>query len=112
MDTKDLSAEAEAFDKRVQERLDNGMIPDLNKTRFNPWFFNNPWRKPEYVDMVFGDYYRFAKAQIEGCKHVLEVGSGLGHMCLQFARDGFDVTGLELSKTSTDTAVKFADRSS
>jgi 2-polyprenyl-3-methyl-5-hydroxy-6-metoxy-1,4-benzoquinol methylase len=99
-----LKAESEAFDKRINERIENGLIPDLRRVINNDWFYNNPWRRPEYVDMVFGDYFRFALKHIPPKSSILEIGSGLGHMTLEFARNGHNVVGIELSAASVSVA--------
>lgn len=101
----DPDSEADAFDKRVDERIQNGYIPDLRRAQFCEWFYNNPWRHPKYVDMVFGEYFRFALAHMPkiGAK-VLELGSGTGHMSLELARKGFHVTGVDISAKSIEIA--------
>lgn len=105
MTSGNLSDEASAFDSRVTERVKNGLIPDMQQAASVDWFYNNPWRRKLYVDMIFGDYFRFAKRHIpQKTSNILEIGSGLGHMCLQFAREGHDVTGLELSGKSVEVA--------
>lgn len=104
-----IISEAEAFDERISERIENGLVPDIRHEHLNKWFYNNPWRRHEYVDMVFGDYFRFACEQIPETGKVLEIGSGLGHMTLEFARKGYDVTGLELSSESVKVAQNYYD---
>lgn len=100
-----LQGEAEAFDRRMEERVSNGLIPDLRRCQRCDWFYNNPWRHPSYVEMVFGGYLNFALAHVPPAgSHVLEVGSGLGHMSLELARHGYHVTGLDLSGYSIDVA--------
>lgn len=103
-----LLDEAGSFDNRVTERVKNGLIPDLQNAAHVDWFFNNPWRRPQYVDMIFGDYLRFAIRHISGPSiKILEIGSGLGHMSLELARAGHDVTGLELSLQSVKIATDY-----
>ncbi|MBK7870822.1 MAG: class I SAM-dependent methyltransferase [Saprospiraceae bacterium] len=61
--------------------------------------------------MVFGDYFRFATKHIGvSPKSILEVGSGLGHMALELARNGHFVTGIELSSESVKVAETFASK--
>jgi len=98
-----LQEEAEAFDEHARERIDHGLIPDLRRAEPCDWFYNNPWRRPYAAQMVFGRYLQFALANITG-KTLLEVGSGVGHMSLEFARHGYDVTGLELSEVAVRAA--------
>lgn len=109
MDTN-LKKEAEAFDRRVKKRVENGLIPDLRNCQPAPWFYNNPWRDPEYVNMVFGEYLSFALKHIPPQSKILEVGSGLGHMTLELARLGHDVTGVELSDFSVNIAEQTANK--
>lgn len=102
-----LQQEAEAFDEHARERIEHGLIPDLRRVEACDWFYNNPWRRPYLANMIFGRYLRFALANVTG-ETLLEVGSGVGHMCLEFARHGFKVTGLELSEVSVRTAKETA----
>lgn len=105
MTGSELQKEGQAFDLRIEERVKNGLIPDLDNAASVDWFYNNPWRRKLYVDMIFGDYFRFAKRHIPKTPSlILEIGSGLGHMCLQLAREGHEVTGLELSSKSVEVA--------
>lgn len=55
------------------------------------------------VDMDFGRAFRFAHTHARPGA-LLEVGSGVGHMSLEFARHGFNVTGLEISTGSIAVA--------
>jgi len=112
-DTNSVNEESKAFDERMEQRILNGHIPDLRRTRPTPWFYNNVWRHPYFVDKVIGQYYRFLKANLpfSGAR-VLEVGSGPGHMTLELARDGFHVTGIDLSPYSVEVARKFASENS
>ncbi len=102
-----LSEEAKAFDLRIKERIKNGHIPDLRRTKFCPWFYNNPWRHPEYVKWTFGEYLNFAISNLKGKNlNILEVGSGPGHMSLELARYGHNVTGIDISKEGIKVAKK------
>lgn len=106
---EELRSEAAAFDARVLERVRHGLVPDLRHAVACDWFFNNPWRHPAYVDLVFGEYFRFAAGHLpKPGSRVLEVGSGLGHMTLELARRGHHVTGLELSPASVEVARRTA----
>jgi len=108
MISPDLFDEAKAFDGRILERVANGLIPDLRNASDNDWFFNNPWRKKAYVKMIFGSYLDFALKHLSNEKgHVLEIGSGLGHMCLELGRNGYHVTGVELSPESVRVANEY-----
>lgn len=95
--------EATAFDEHIHKRIRHGHLPDLRRARSCKWFYNNPWREPYLADMVFGKYFQFAMQFVKG-KTLLEVGSGPGHMALEFAREGFEVTGVEISEASVKIA--------
>ena len=99
--------EAEAFDRQIYERSRHGHLPDLRRVQACDWFYNNPWRRPYLVNMVFGRYFRFALQHVTG-RTLLEVGSGPGHMALEFAREGFHVVGIELSGASVELARRVA----
>ena len=104
----DEAAEALAFDERALERVANGHVPDLRRLTACDWFFNNLWRRPYLAAYEHGRNLAFAKRHLAG-RTVVEIGSGLGHMSLELARAGFDVTGLELSPASVAIAERFRD---
>ena len=102
-----LDKEADSFDQHVRERITHGMIPDLRRLQDCDWFYNNVWRRPYLMDLVFGRNLRFALKYRAG-HSLLEIGSGPGHMTLEFARAGMEVTGLELSGECIKIARRFA----
>lgn len=111
-----LAAEASAFDRQIAERVANGHIPDLRLCTPCDWFYNNPWRRPAYVQLDFGEQFDIIKEAIrahapkaDDVPVVLEVGCGPGYLSLELARAGFDVTGLDLSPHCTELAQTFAD---
>jgi len=99
--------EAKAFDRQIYERARHGHLPDLRRVQPCDWFYNNPWRRPYLVNMVFGRCFRFALQRVIG-RTLLEVGSGPGHMSLEFAREGFHVIGIDLSIASVEFARQVA----
>lgn len=107
MSEHDLDAEARAFDDRIAERVRNGHIPDLRRVESCDWFYNNPWRRPYLVQMDHGRAFQFALAHARR-ESVLELGSGAGHTALEFARNGFHVTGLELAPGCLKVAERIA----
>lgn len=99
MKRNNLSIEAKAFDLRIKERIAQGHIPDLRRVKFCEWFYNNPWRHPEYVKWIFGEYLSFAASNLKKKNSdILEIGCGPGHMALELARYGHNVTGIDISK--------------
>ena len=43
-----IKEEAKAFDKQAKLRTKKGLIPDLRKLKKNNFFYNNPYREPEF----------------------------------------------------------------
>jgi len=103
-----LREEAEAFGRHAQERYKHGHLPDLRRVTPCDWFFNNPWRRPYLINRECGRNLRFALQHFKPKSRLLEVGSGPGHMALEFAREGFGVTGLELAAGAVDIARQIA----
>ena len=102
-----IADEALAFDERIRERVAHGYVPDLRRGVDCDWFYNNPWRRPYLTDQVFGVYLRFALQHLSG-ERVLELGCGAGHMALELARLGYDVTGIDVSPESIRVAREVA----
>lgn len=114
---ENLNQEAEAFDNQIEERIMNGHIPDLRFSKPCNYFYNNPWRRPEYVKLDFYEQYELIRDSINNQLRkeprnirVLEVGCGPGYLCLELARYGFNVVGLDLSKKCVDVAIEFANK--
>jgi 2-polyprenyl-3-methyl-5-hydroxy-6-metoxy-1,4-benzoquinol methylase len=104
----EMDLEAQAFDNRLRERIKNGHIPDLRKVQNCDWFYNNVWRRPYMVDMVYGKILQFALSHLKGKNKVLEIGCGPGYISLELARNGYDVTGLDVSEYSIQIAHQMA----
>lgn len=104
-----LKKEAEAFDKQVEERIKHGFLPDLRRLRKVDWFYNNPWREPEFVKIQVMPKINFVLniAKKRGGK-VIELGCGCGYLSLELARNGLDVVGVDLSPKSIEIAKRFA----
>lgn len=113
--TENLDDEAKAFDHQIEERIAQGHIPDLRRCEPCDWFYNNPWRRPAYVKLDFGEQFELIRDAITSHKptnanrpKVLEVGCGPGYLSLELARADFDVTGIDLSPQAVRVAKKFA----
>ncbi len=101
--SEEINAEALAFSKRMEERIRHGHVPDLRRVQPCDWFYNNPWRRPYLVDMDCGQAFRFAVKHARK-EQLLDVGCGPGHMSLEFGRNGFHVTGLDISPGCLEVA--------
>ncbi len=106
---KILEKEAEAFDKQIEERIKHGFIPDLRRLQKVEWFYNNVWREPKFVEIHWMPKINFILdiAKNKGGV-VLEIGCGSGYLSLELARNGLDVTGVDLSSKNIEIARKFA----
>ena len=111
-----LAEEAHAFDRQIEDRIANGHIPDLRTCEPCDWFYNNPWRRPAYVQLDFGEQFEIirdairAHAPAQRAAKVLEVGCGPGYLTLELARAGFDVTGIDVSLNCIEIATHFAGK--
>jgi 2-polyprenyl-3-methyl-5-hydroxy-6-metoxy-1,4-benzoquinol methylase len=103
-----LKQEAEAFDKNAAIRVEKGFVPDLRNLQKVTWFYNNPWREPEFAKIRWVPVMNsIITKSIETGKRVLEVGCGTGMLSLELARNGLDVTGIDLSPKSIEIANEF-----
>lgn len=104
----DLNEEASAFDKHVNDRIENGFVPDLRNLKKVEWFYNNAWREPEFAKIHwFPILERIIRNAAEKGGKVLEVGCGHGMLSLELARNGLDVTGIDLSPKSIEVANEY-----
>lgn len=103
-----LDAEAAAFDQRIEERKQAGYIPDLRRAVKCDYFYKSFWRDPHFVRLYLGFHLsvlqdflnRFGRPQ----GRLLDVGCGPGYFSLEFARSGFDVTGIDISSKAITAA--------
>lgn len=110
---ENLELEASAFDHQINERVRNGHIPDLRYCTPCDYFYNNPWRRPEFVKLDMGEQYERIAAslarQFPGRKsRVLEVGCGPGFISLELSRSGHSVLGIDVSPECIRVAAEFA----
>jgi SAM-dependent methyltransferase len=87
-----------------------GFVPDLRRLR--PWrsLRSSLWRNPDLVRLTYGELARLVQTCIGSQKQrILYVGPGLGHIALELARDGHDVTGVDIDQESVALAIRAAD---
>ena len=108
-----LKLEAAAFDHQIMERVRNGHVPDLRYCTPCDYFYNNSWRRPEFVRLDMGEQFEridnslgrnFSGRRVR----VLEVGCGPGFMSLELARAGHSVIGIDVSPECIQVAREFA----
>ena len=106
-----LNKESQSFDNIVSERSANNKIPDIRKNFFNPYFYNNIWRNGEFVRQHYGASVDWVVEQLRraGVQSVVEFGCGDGWVCLELARAGFKVLGIDVSPDSISLAKRYLD---
>jgi len=101
-----IKKEAESFDKQATLRTKKGLIPDLRKLKKNKFLYNNPYREPEFYKIQWQPTVNriISIAKKSKKKKILEIGCGTGFLSLELARNGLDVTGIDISKSSINIA--------
>ncbi|MEO5917116.1 MAG: class I SAM-dependent methyltransferase [Luteolibacter sp.] len=112
---ENLELEAEAFDHQIIERVQNGHVPDLRYCTPCDYFYNNSWRRPEYVALDMGEQFARIHASLTisfGIRplRILEVGCGPGFISLELSRAGHSVVGMDLSPECIRVAEQVADK--
>jgi SAM-dependent methyltransferase len=84
-------------------------VADLRRLRPWPSLRGALWRSPDLVRLTYGELARLVLASIgPDLGKVLYVGPGLGHIALELARAGHDVTGVEIDQGSLTMAARAA----
>lgn len=108
--------EGQAFDTQIIERIKNGHIPDLRCVKKCEYFYNNSWRDPEFVKIDMNEQFELVNGLLTKYFNfrkdikILEIGCGPGYFSLELARQGYFVTGLDLSEKSIKTAKLYAEK--
>jgi 2-polyprenyl-3-methyl-5-hydroxy-6-metoxy-1,4-benzoquinol methylase len=101
----EIKKEADSFDRQTIKRVKRGFYPDLRRLKKVPWFYNNPWRDPEFVKIQIMPKINFlVRHAVKRGGKVLEIGCGTGFTSLELARNGLDVTAIDLSPYSIQVA--------
>lgn len=104
-----IKHEADEFNKETIERITHGLIPDLRRLKKVAYFYNNPWREPEFVKIQIMPRVNFVLKWLKPRSRVLELGCGRGYLALEMARNGHEVRALDLSPESIAIAKKIAE---
>jgi SAM-dependent methyltransferase len=85
-------------------------LPDLRRLRRWGSLRDSLWRDPALVRLTYGELARLIRRRIgpRPCR-ILYVGPGLGHIALELARGGHDVTGVDIDEESVALATRAAD---
>jgi 2-polyprenyl-3-methyl-5-hydroxy-6-metoxy-1,4-benzoquinol methylase len=112
MDLKEkFEHESHDFDQIATDRYKNNQIPDLRVEFVNEYFYNNIWRNSIFLKQEYGPLVNWIIEMLKKAKStkVLETGCGNGFLSLELAREGFDVTGLDISPESIKIASGYLD---
>ncbi|UCD75418.1 MAG: methyltransferase domain-containing protein [Phycisphaerales bacterium] len=108
-----LEAEALAFDRRIEERVKAGFVPDLRRMVKCDYFYKSFWRDPHFVRLYLGAivdrYLELIHQHAGDGASILDVGCGAGYVALELARAGHHVTGIDISGSCIDIARKTAE---
>lgn len=104
--------EAACFDAIAAERERHHQIPDLRAGFINEYFYNNIWRRSLFLRQEYGPRVRWIIAALKRARvcSVVEFGCGTGWLCLELARAGFNVTGVDISAKSIAIAGNYVDK--
>ena len=113
--SNNLEKEADAFNKRIEERAGHGFIPDLENGVKCEYFYKSIFRDPYYMKLYFNrslDFYKHHFSSHFGLRKlkILDVGCGPGVATLELARAGHDVLGIDIASSTIDIANKTAQK--
>lgn len=110
MKKNNLTTEAKAFSKRINQRSKEGFVPDLQNLNVCNFFYKSFWRHPDFAKLYVGEmskyYVNFFKKKLKKNAKILDLGCGPGYFSLELARAGFNVVGVDISKGAISTAKK------
>ncbi len=107
-DKQYLEEEAQAFDQRISTRVESGYVADLRRAVKCDYFYKSFWREPHFIKLYLGwivdGILELLKTHVGPGARILDVGCGAGYMSLEFARNGYHVTAIDISEACITTA--------
>jgi len=104
---QDISREALFHDKSIDEQLANGMIPDIRRA-VRPLRVIRFWDDPGIENICRGDVRALMiQRGSENKGRAMELGCGVGRLCLELARNGMDVVGIDISERRLEIAKNY-----
>ncbi|HLY65013.1 MAG TPA: class I SAM-dependent methyltransferase [Chloroflexota bacterium] len=104
----ELKAEAEAFDERIEERVQAGFIPDIRRAVKCEYFYKSFWRDPYYVKLFVGAkvdiFLGLLRKYAPAGARILDAGCGPGYITLELARAGYHVRGIDIAEGAIEAA--------
>jgi SAM-dependent methyltransferase len=109
----ELKAEADAFNRRIEERVRAGFVPDLRRTSKCTYFYKSFWRDPHFVKLYLlgavNTLLDMLRRHAGGSLRILDIGCGAGYISLEFARAGHHVFGIDISDKCIEVAKRYRD---
>jgi SAM-dependent methyltransferase len=86
-----------------------GFLPDLRRLDSWPDLHDSLWRSPALVRLTYSELARLVETLVgPRPRRVLYVGPGLGYIALELARQGHDVTGVDIDQEAVALATRAA----
>jgi 2-polyprenyl-3-methyl-5-hydroxy-6-metoxy-1,4-benzoquinol methylase len=104
----DEEAEAQAFTRRIEERVEAGFVPDLRRAVKCEYFYKSFWRDPQFIKLYVGEivntYLRMLGHYGGAGLRILDVGCGAGYVSLELARAGHQVIAIDIAGSCIEIA--------
>ena len=80
----------------------------IKSKAWNWSMLNEETQKEIWLEPSIESYYLVNRWKRQGKKEFLDIGCGLGRHSIQFAKEGFNVTSIDLSQEAIDSAKRWA----
>jgi len=106
----DEEAEALAFNRRIEERIEAGFVPDLRRAVRCEYFYKSFWRDPQFIQLYLGEtvkiFLRMLHQYGGSSLRILDVGCGAGYTSLELARAGHHIVAIDIADSCIEVARK------